>query len=519
MATPDYFTRQPSYNKVRSGGGGGGSLTPGAAATGAAAAAAGQPPPRTPTLGRTFSSQYGSPGGSYRVEEESLIYSIGARSLHAGFAGESAPRCIQTFGPEDGRRVDDFRRWTPGASKSLYRHPGLWGKDWELWSRDVRDVDLGLVEDKIERAIRDAHTKYLLLDQRSRRAVLALPSCLSNPLLDTVLTTIFTSSSPSTISIWVNPLLNTISAGLRSALVLDIGWDECVVTAVYEYREVLHRRSVRAAKRLTQSMASMLEEHTGPRGAREKVTFETGEDIVETMAWCRKSKDAENPEHDDTVMAIPIKTLSGLSTNLKVAFSSLAEPVEKTFFENDTSPELTDDHVLPLHVLAYRCLLALPLDVRAICMSRIVITGGVSNVPGLKSRLLREIEQLVKTKRWDPVVNYGSATEARKKARQSQGTSMPVRVKPPDESETFGQAQQVPARDLYDKDDISEKLAREAAKRGEPIKGVVRGVETLGPWAGASLLSGLKIDGVLEVRRDDYLKHGLASLGPRLDAI
>lgn len=505
MTTPDYFSRKPPYIRTNS------RLTPNDRNDRLSAS------PRTPSFGRSLSSQYGSPGGSYRAEEEAIIYAVGARSFSAGFTGESAPRCIQTFGPNDSRRVDDFRQWTTGANRSLNRNPGPWGKEWELWSFDLRNLDLDLVEDKVERAVRQAHTKYLLLDQRSRRAVIALPTGLSSPLLEVVLRTMFKSSGPSSISIWANPLLCTVSAGLRSALVVDIGWEEVTVTAVYEYREVLHRRSIRAAKDLTMSTAEMLEEHTGPVGRREKIAFETAEDIMSRMAWCKRSKDAEDPDYDATATALPIRTASGLSTMLKVPFAALSDPAERTFFDSDSTQ---DDHTLPLHILAYRCLLALPLDVRAICMSRIIITGGVSNIPGLKPRLIREIEELVNSRGWDPVMNYGSATEARKKAAQTQTStlSLPMRERPPDGASIADQSP-TPIRAFHERDEISDKLAREAAKRGSPAQGVVRGVETLGVWAGASIIAGLKVEGMLEVRRDEFLKYGLASFGNRLDAM
>lgn len=45
--------------------------------------------------------------------------------------------------------------------------------------------------------------------------------------------------------------------------------------------------------------------------------------------------------------------------------------------------------------------------------------------------------------------------------------------------------------------------------QGEVVKGVVRGVQTLGPWAGASLVAGLRVKGVHEVEREDFPKHGL----------
>lgn len=36
-----------------------------------------------------------------------------------------------------------------------------WGEEYELWRMDTRGLDLGQVGDKIERAMRDAITKYV----------------------------------------------------------------------------------------------------------------------------------------------------------------------------------------------------------------------------------------------------------------------------------------------------------------------------------------------------------------------
>lgn len=501
MAAPDYFSRKPSYVRSRSG---------------LASAAAPTTPgsPHTPLLNRSISSQFASPG-SYRAEEENLVYEIGARSFRAGFAGESTPRCTLGFGPEESRRVDDFRPWTADGTSQPRSNTTPWGSDYELWSLDVRTFDVGLVEDKFERAVREAQTKYLMLETRQRKAVLALPSGLPHPLLDIALSTIFTTAQPASVVLWNAPLLNTVAAGLRSALVIDIGWHETTVSGIYEFREVLHRRSVRAAKMLTREMARTLQHDSN--NATEKVSFDTAEDIVTRLAWCRTSSDAaaqsENPPVDRLV-SIPVNTDTSISQR-QVAFDKLAQPTERTFFGSSAASDKMDDHELPLHLLAYRCLLALPLDVRAICMSRIVVIGGVSVLPGLKQRLVGEVEKLVATKVWDPVMNYGSVAEKRKNGFQSIG--LPVREKPPDAPENGLPADETPhlrAADApHDKDDISEKMSREAAKRGTVVQGVVRGVETLGAWAGASMIASLKVEGVLEIKRDDFMKNGLASLG------
>jgi len=114
--------------------------------------------PSTPLRG--IASNFGSPS-SLRAEEDLILIEFGTRKLHVGFAGDPVPRGTVWFGPDQQRRVGDFRvwqmdyrdEWTKRASGSR------WGKDHELWQPDVRGLDLGLVGDKIERAMRDAVTK------------------------------------------------------------------------------------------------------------------------------------------------------------------------------------------------------------------------------------------------------------------------------------------------------------------------------------------------------------------------
>lgn len=491
MAAPDYFVRKPTFNRSRSGLG-----VPGASSPAS---------PHTPLLTRSLSSQLGSPAAPYRVEEDSLVFEIGSRSFRAGFVGDSAPRCIIPFGPDQNKRLNDF---TPSASSSLAGDN--WAKDWELWDLDVRNVNLGLTEDKIERAIREAYTRHLMQDQRPRKLVLALPSTLPYPLISATLSIIFNSFQASSVQLWPTPVLCAVSAGLRSALVIDIGWHETTVTALYEYREVLHNSSTRAAKMLTHKMADALRQHAS---TLDHVSFATAEDIVTRMAWCRVM---DHQRFDDSV-SLPLGANSS-----RIPFEALAEPAEHTFFTATVPAEHIDDHDLPIHLLAYRCLLSLPLDVRAICISRITVTGGASDIPGLKPRLLREIETLVNAKGWDPVMNYGSAKEKKQQAAHQRSMSLPTRGKPPDtdgqqgtaDLEPSSQDEQSLARNApQERDEVNEKLQREALRRGPTVRGTVRGVDTLGAWAGASLVASLKVDAAFEIKRDDFLKHGLSSLG------
>jgi actin-related protein len=488
MAAPDYFARKPSYNRSRSGLAVPGATTPAS--------------PHTPLLTRSLSNQLASPGASYRADDDTLLYGIGSRSFRAGFAGDSAPRCIIPFGPDQLRRLNDFT-----TTSTTPRAENDWAKDWELWDLDIRNMNLGLIEDKIERAIRTAHTNYLMLDQRPRKVFLLLPSALPHPLISLTLNVVFNAFQPATVQLWTPPILCAMSAGLRSALVIDIGWHETTVTALYEYRDVLHKTSTRAAKLLTRNMADTLRKHAPSSGP---LPFDIAEDIVTRMAWCRNSPD----QHSVDNVTLPLGTSSS-----QVPFDCLADPIEETFFSTPLPLEHIDDHDLPLHLLAYKCLLSLPLDVRAICVSRILVTGDVSDTPGLKPRLLREIESIVNTKGWDSVMNYGSATEKRQQKVQQQTIALPTRIKPPDASDPDKHVAPQPdeqplARNApQERDEVAEKLQREVLKRGVTIQGEVRGVETLGAWAGASLIASLKVDAAFEIKRDDFFKNGLSSLG------
>jgi hypothetical protein len=90
-----------------------------------------------------------------------VILEFGGRYLRAGFAGDAVPKAVIDFGPEEQRRAGDYSKWEVGYDKPLRgrREGKSWGEAHELWRPDLRGLDLGLVGNKIDRAIRDAFTK------------------------------------------------------------------------------------------------------------------------------------------------------------------------------------------------------------------------------------------------------------------------------------------------------------------------------------------------------------------------
>jgi actin-related protein len=455
-------------------------------------------------------------------QEDVVVYELGARHFSAGFAGESRPRCVLRFSHDTGRRAGDYRPHDPQYLKQARRWTGgeEWGAEHELYKVNLPDLNLGLVEDKLERALRTAHTDYLQLDAKPRKAVLTVPSLLPTPLLEVALRVLFAHfTQPPSIVVLTHPIMCCVSAGLRHALVVEIGWEETVVTAVGEYKEVLQRRSVRAGKMITKEMGKVIEQGVRLLGGDEAspVSLEDAEDLTERMAWCQQRYPPSSAEQA-SVVELPVPG-SDYPATFPILFDKLAEPAEKALFQlNDL-----DDHNLPIHILVYRALLGLPSDLRALCMARLVVTGGPSNIPGLKRRVLQELSHFVSTRGWNAVENYGSATAHHEQiAKETADNIAARRARPAPDTPAFSPAkmplqESVPHSDrVYDdvRDPITLAAEQEAARgRTAPLKGVVRGVETLGPWSGASLVAAMRIKGVHEVEREEFAKHGHKDTG------
>lgn len=468
-------------------------------------AAAGTPgSPRTPLIGRSISGQFGSPGALSREPEELVIYELHPRSLSAGFAAESRPRCVHRFGYHlgDDRRVGDFRDFLqqPGDKTPENKDNKLWSEPYELFCANVRDLDLALMSDRLERAVRQIHTEHLqLVSSRTLKAALIVPSLTPTPILEVVLRVLFQHyAQPPTITLLTTPVLSCLSAGLRSALVVEVGWEETVVTAVGEHKIVAERRSVRGGKLLAREMSNLLQKASGVGS----IDFKFTEDVIRRMAWCKHRLPDKEQDTEDPSIDIPPPT--DASPSLSIPFSHLAQPAETAFLQPST-----DDHDLPFPELMFNTLLALPVDLRALCTSRIVLTGPYSSIPGLKPRLLAELSQIIEKRCWDVVESYGSAKDPlpiRLLQRQVDVPPLPS----PDANGGIPISER-PHDDLADR--LSQQVLLSTTKdREKVVKGVVRSVETLGAWSGASLMASLRVKGRGEVEREEFLRDSVGAI-------
>ena len=387
---------------------------------------------------------------------------------------------------------------------------------------------------------------------------LVIPSGLPLPLLSTVLDTLFNNFQPPTISLMSAPVLTAVAAGIRSALVVDIGWMETVVSGIYEYREVQCRRSTRGTKLHGEEMYKMLAEAVDPESSQEDtdeekpndklrqiLSFDECEEIIARVAWCKPSKAAQSETEShglapveeegelrasmrsldinkdaeaDPNITIPLRSTKP-PRSLRIPFSQLATPCETALFGAGRLPQDFDDEELPLHLLVYRSLLQLPVDVRSMCMSRIIFVGGGSSLPGLKERVIEDVKALVEKWGWDPVRGKAVGqllSNPNLQSRRKQSSSGPTEVI--QETDDIPTSKTTAAFANQQHDPIESQIKRHARKETEPDKlGFLRAVESLGAWSGGSLLSQLKIPAVSIVDREHWNQHGIAGASQEID--
>ncbi|KAL7272274.1 hypothetical protein RUND412_004924 [Rhizina undulata] len=494
--------------------------------------------------------------------EDALVFEIGTRFLRAGFANEPFPRCELDWSTHAYRRAGD-RISSVRKPRAKRKDPVGAAEKGELWREDLRGFEVGLVEDLVERAVRVAYNKYLLLDSKTKKLLLPVPPLFPTKLLTVIATTLFTHFQVPTITFIPSPVLATIAAGLRSALVVDIGWHETIVTPVFELRPVdspsisLHGRCRRAGKVLRETWREFLQsELLAQRKITDEIETEELEEIISRMGWCKKyispfppptpspsSSRSPSPSpspsptsftttasthvpipdreylNEDPVVSIPLDSVTP-PTSLSLPFSQFSLPAEKTFFAPTTTPsdtpEFPDDDDHPLPYLLYTTLLHLPIDVRAALLSRLIILGGASAIPGLKKRIVDELQGLIRSRGWSmspgvrslkkaPVVTTAVPTPL--------PTPSPSPVPPPTDDDEK-EKEQKPRKPVLEKKRNRKDLVlkKDKEKKNEPgfKPGEVRAVRSLGVWVGGSLCAGMKVRGTVEVEREKFLSAVVA---------
>ncbi|KAK5276879.1 hypothetical protein LTR16_010566, partial [Cryomyces antarcticus] len=142
-------------------------------------------------------------------------------------------------------------------------------------------------------------------------------------------------------------------------------------------------------------------------------------------------------------------------------------------------------------------------------------------LPGLKSRVISEVAALVREREWDPVQSYGSVSMKLPRRHRSNHPANEDGDEPPDIAQSPQRSATldapltslpvpVPAsQQPQEPDPILGKLYHRSHSNADSRSPTIRGVETLGAWAGASLIASLRVKGVVEIEKNEFVKNGL----------
>lgn len=353
--------------------------------------------------------------------------------------------------------------------------------------------------------------------------VVVLPSGLPIPLVSATIDTLFGRFLAPSVALLSAPVAAAAAAGLRCALVVDLGWAETTVTSVYEYREVACTRTVRAGRMLVRQvhdlLAAALGHEVGPDKTR-VLSFEECQDVTTRLVWCRPGRpaprltkrdsrstegsnslptvtetdEAAAEDVDVDVNAGRTRDLSARTTDIplqscspprtvRLTMDQLAGPCEATFLgatpttsttSTDTVlPVSWDDEELPVPLLVHRHLQRLPVDVRAACMARLLFIGGSTGVLGLRGRLFNEVARLVVDQGWEGVRGRGVAQfrENPKLRRKRQGPSIPtasaLSPSQPDTSSPTSDVWHDAANAVPEPDPVEAEMRKARARNGE----------------------------------------------------
>lgn len=447
--------------------------------------------PVTPTA--RVPSAFSTPGSTFNSAPDAIVMELTPRSLCIGFEGEAGPQCCIRFRPEDGHRDTDMRPYLPGYVRPR-ESLETWGQGYELWQNDLQDFDLRFMSDRLERVVRHGFNTVLLTEIGVAKLVLVLPSLVPHPVLEAILQTMFGRWSFPSITLQPGTAMALIGAGLRSGLVIDIGWEETVVTALFDLREVKAMRTTRGMKSFTRQFGDTIVSKLSSRCRFdveyiEEVLLRLGSEITTNQSDKTTSIEWVTAEFTERI-DLPVATLRELT---------------KEQFFNEGKDHRPDDHERPLHEVMYKCLLALPVDARSVCLSRLVFVGDGSQMTGLDSLVVEHVKQLVDEQNWSTVQPKAAVQRRQTTSILVQHGSRTVDARHSDR--VFGDGL------------VEERYLKDKAKHSSRVvQGTTRQVSTLGSWAGASLLASLKVKSVVEVPRDQFLSHGLSSAVRGLDA-
>jgi actin-related protein 10 len=136
--------------------------------------------------------------------QDRVVLDLGVRFIRAGLSGEPFPRCC----------IDA----TAKSEKEVFWEEENW--------------DGGLVEDRLEQALREIYSVYLLIDSKNRKVIVSEETLVGYRIKEGICRVLFTYFQVPSVTFLSSHVLSLASTGLRTGLVIDIGWHDTRILPV-----------------------------------------------------------------------------------------------------------------------------------------------------------------------------------------------------------------------------------------------------------------------------------------------
>jgi actin-related protein len=302
-----------------------------------------------------------------------IILQVGARFLRAGFAGDAVP-IVQ-------RRTNSYdlsgAQLTPlnyTHSNELEREGIEHEQQQFLWTNDLVLLDQDRLEAMLERIIYDLYKNDLLVDPKKCKVLIVEHPFCPVPLKKVLAHVLLFHMHSQSVRFLPESVMSAVSSGSHCGLVIDLGWNQTTLTPVFDFRQLYkHVKQTRRAGRLL---------HDEVRKSLKKLGLEPTFEFIERFICEAMYCGIENTKQGEF-------TFDGIAVPQDLRFRSL----EDILFAKH---EDQDDDMRPISVLVEEIIHEVNIDLRSPLSSRIIFTGGLSRIPGVKSRMLYEINKDIK---------------------------------------------------------------------------------------------------------------------------
>ncbi|KAJ1945002.1 hypothetical protein EC988_005852, partial [Linderina pennispora] len=411
--------------------------------------------------------------------EEKIVLDIGSFSLRAGFSGDSAPlHTAELFG--NYIAVGPMHRLA-GSKHGIYDFP----------IGDQELLDALLLEQ-----VKEVYRSHLLLDSKSRKVVVAESALMPIQLKRALARVLLCNLRVPQITFYPSAVVALMSCGITSGLVVDCGHKQTTVMPVYDGRPLVPYMTSTplAGEALLESLKSLIKKHAqfvpfdgNARGVaitddmlsddvcrhiQTKILYVSPLSIPSTLS--KKTIELSVGEVDPRLVEWFEQSITGSPTiTLTIStkthgHGTLKIPgwVRERAAEVLLAGDSTED-CMGLVEAIVACIENVDVDLRRPLASKILMVGGMSDVPHLRIRLLHDLVAKMRLiPKWTALADNVALAEEKQQTRDNS-------------------------------------VVAESSANGLIFKSSNR------CWIGASLAAASKIGGV-ELKRDDFDGYNVA---------